>query len=49
LKSRPRTFVGFDFMSASDESMMAKFTSGKRFATVSTASAMRKPTPMTRS
>jgi hypothetical protein len=49
LNSRPRTFFGLLFRPGAEKSTMAKFVSGKRLATVSIASAMRKPTPRTRS
>jgi hypothetical protein len=37
------------FIAAAEESMIANFCCGKDFATVSVASAMRKPTATTRS
>ncbi len=41
--------VGLSFSDACDTSITANFVSGNFLATVFTASAMRKPTPITRS
>ena len=49
MNSRPSTFCGLPFMVVTSESMIANFVFGNFLATVSTASAIRKPTPITRS